>query len=64
PKMAALLNGYIVALKNMEIKSLVKWVDNEEMLHRFSSLGVDYLKGFAVSNRPLDSENLIKRYGG
>lgn len=64
PKMAALLNGYIVALKNMEIKSLVKWVDNEEMLHRFSSLGVDYLQGFAVSNRPLDSENLIKRYGG
>lgn len=64
PKIAALLNAYIQACKNMEIKSLVKWVDTEEALHLFSSLGVDYLQGFAISNRPLESESLIKKYGG
>ncbi len=64
PKIAALLYAYINACKSMEIKTLVKWVDNEESLQRFIALGVDYIQGFAVSNRPLDSETLIKKYGG
>ncbi|WP_457593866.1 EAL domain-containing protein [Hydrogenimonas sp.] len=64
PKIAALLSAYIQACKNMEIKTLVKWVDSEESLHRFISLGVDYIQGFAVSNRTLESETLIKKYGG
>ena len=64
PKIAALLYAYINACKNMEIKTLVKWVDNEESLQRFTALGVDYIQGFAVSNRPLESEALIKKYGG
>ncbi|BBG64705.1 diguanylate cyclase/phosphodiesterase (GGDEF & EAL domains) with PAS/PAC sensor [Hydrogenimonas sp.] len=64
PKIAALLSAYIKACRSMEIKTLVKWVDNEESLQRFTALGVDYLQGFAVSNRPLDSEMLTKKYGG
>ncbi len=64
PKIAALLSAYIQACKNMEIKTLVKWVDSEESLHRFIALGVDYIQGFAVSNRTLESETLIKKYGG
>ncbi len=64
PKIAALLSAYIKACKDMDIKTLVKWVDSEESLNRFVSLGVDYIQGFAISNRTLDSEVLIKKYGG
>ncbi len=64
PKIAALLHAYIQACKSMEIKTLVKWVDSEESLRRFSQIGIDYIQGFAVSNRPLESEMLIKKYGG
>jgi len=64
PKIAALLKGYIQACRNMGIETLVKWVDSETSLERFRQLGVDYIQGFNISNRPLDSEHLIKKYGG
>ncbi|WP_456449615.1 EAL domain-containing protein [Hydrogenimonas sp.] len=63
PKIAALLKGYIQACKAMQVETLIKWVDREETLERFRQLGVDYIQGFIVSNRPLDSEQLIKKYG-
>ncbi|WP_300362771.1 GGDEF domain-containing protein [Hydrogenimonas sp.] len=63
PKIAALLKGYIQACRSMGVKTLVKWVDTEEALERFRQLGIDYIQGFIVSNRPLDSEHLIKKYG-
>ncbi|BDY13079.1 EAL domain-containing protein [Hydrogenimonas cancrithermarum] len=64
PKIAALLKGYIQACRNMGIETLVKWVDSEASMERFRQLGVDYIQGFNISNRPLDSEHLIKKYGG
>ena len=63
PKISALLKGYIQACRSMGIKTLIKWVDTEEGLERFRQLGIDYIQGFIVSNRPLDSEHLIKKYG-
>ncbi len=63
PKISALLKGYIQACRSMGIATLIKWVDTEESLERFRQLGIDYIQGFIVSNRPLDSELLIKKYG-
>ena len=63
PKISALLKGYIQACRGMGVKTLIKWVDTEEGLERFRQLGIDYIQGFIVSNRPLDSEQLIKKYG-
>jgi len=63
PKIAALLKGYILACRGMGIETLIKWVDTEEARERFKQLGVDYIQGFIVSNRPLNSEQLIKKYG-
>ncbi len=59
-----LLYAYIQACKSMKVKTLLKWVDSEENLQRFTAFGVDYLQGFAISNRPFDSETLIKKYTG
>jgi len=63
PGTAALLEGYLTAFRQMQVKTLLKWVDNEETFARFKSLGVDYMQGFFISNRPLDSVTLIKKYG-
>ncbi|WP_236579216.1 EAL domain-containing protein [Hydrogenimonas urashimensis] len=63
PKISSLLKGYIQACRSMGIKTLIKWVDTEEALERFRQLGIDYIQGFIVSNRPLGSEQLIKKYG-
>ena len=63
PRIAALMRGYITAFRAMHVQTLVKWVDNEEAFVRFKQLGVDYIQGFYVSNRPYDRETLIKKYG-
>ncbi len=63
PRIAALMRGYITAFRTMHVQSLVKWVDSEEAFVRFKQLGVDYIQGFFVSNRPFDRETLIKKYG-
>jgi len=64
PKIAALLKGYVQACQDMEVETLIKWVDSEEALVRFKQLGIDYVQGFVVSNQSLDSAQLIKKYGG
>ncbi|WP_353661591.1 GGDEF domain-containing protein [Hydrogenimonas sp. SS33] len=63
PRIAALMKGYITAFRSMGVQTLVKWVDSEEAYRRFKQLGVDYAQGFFISNRPYDSETLIKKYG-
>ena len=63
PRIAALMRGYIAAFRAMHVQTLVKWVDSEEAFVRFRQLGVDYVQGFFVSNRPYDHDTLIKKYG-
>ncbi len=63
PKMSALLEGYVEAMKKIEIETLVKWVDNEELLEKYRRLGIDYAQGFLISDRPLSGEKLIEKYG-
>ncbi|WP_457596118.1 EAL domain-containing protein [Hydrogenimonas sp.] len=63
PRIAALLEGYLRACRRMEVETLLKWVDTAEALERFRELGVDYVQGFIVSDRPLCGEELIERYG-
>ena len=63
PKTAALFKGYLQAFKAMDVATMVKWVDTPEAFERFRQLGVDYIQGFVIANRPLDREELIKQYG-
>jgi len=63
PKTAALFKGYLQAFKAMGVATMVKWVDTPEAFERFRQLGVDYIQGFVIANRPLDREELIKQYG-
>ncbi len=63
PKIAALLKGYIQACHTMNIQTLVKWVDTLEVKERFRQIGVDYIQGFIVANRPIEEMKLIEKYG-
>jgi len=63
PKIAALLKGYLQAFRTMGVQTVMKWVDTPRMLETCRQLGVDYVQGFIVSNRPYCSDTLIKKYG-
>jgi len=63
PRQNALLKGYLQTCRTLGVKTLMRWVDNEELLQAFKQIGIDYAQGFAVSNRSLTSEILISRYG-
>ncbi len=63
PRIEALLKGYLLACRQMGVETLVKWVDTPEALARFRELDVDYVQGFIVADRPLESDEMKSKYG-
>ncbi|WP_200762925.1 GGDEF domain-containing protein [Nitrosophilus alvini] len=53
------LRSWTEAFEELGIKSVIKFIDNEELVEIFKNLGVDYVEGYAVA-RPMDFEELIE----
>ncbi|MRI84238.1 MAG: hypothetical protein C6I00_07450 [Nitratiruptor sp.] len=60
PRYRAILQGWITTFKELGIKSVVKFIDDEEKEREFKDFGVDYLQGYAIA-RPMDAMN-FKRF--
>ena len=56
PRYKALLTHWIELFKDLGIKSVVKFIDKEEMVARIQKMGVDYIQGYAVA-KPLDAKS-------
>ena len=57
----AMLYSLINMAKELQIRTVAKWVDNEAQKKSLRSLGIDYIQGFGVS-KAIDEKNLINRY--
>ncbi|NPA56976.1 MAG: GGDEF domain-containing protein [Epsilonproteobacteria bacterium] len=55
-----LLQAWINAFKHLDIKSVIKFVDDDHKKEEFIKLGVDYLQGYAIAH-PMDATN-FKRF--
>ena len=45
-----LLKSWIVFFKSLDVKTVIKYVDNREKIEIFKNLGVDFLEGYAIAN--------------
>ncbi len=57
----AMLHSLINMSKELQVKTVAKWVDNETQKNKLKTLGIDYIQGFGVS-KAIDEEELINRY--
>lgn len=57
----AMLHSLINMSKDLDVKTVAKWVDNETQKKKLKTLGIDYIQGFGVS-KPIHEEALINRY--
>jgi len=57
-----LLKSWIEAFRKLGIKTVVKFIDNEELIEQFKKLEVDYLQGFKIAT-PLNAKELKKFLG-
>ena len=57
----AMLHSLINMAKELQVKTVAKWVDNDEQKENLKRLGIDYIQGFGVS-KPIDEVTLINRY--
>jgi len=57
----AMLNSLIKMSKDLQVKTIAKWVDNEVQKKKLRVLGINYIQGFGVA-KPLDENTLINRY--
>lgn len=57
----AMLHSLIKMSKNLQVKTVAKWVDNEEQKKKLKVLGINYIQGFGVSKAITENE-LINRY--
>ena len=57
----AMLHSLIKMSKDLQVKTVAKWVDNESQEQKLKALGIDYVQGFGIS-KPINEETLINRY--
>jgi EAL domain-containing protein (putative c-di-GMP-specific phosphodiesterase class I) len=57
----AMLQSLIKMSKDLEVKTIGKWVDNDRQKKDLKHLGIDYMQGFGIS-KPITEEMLIHRY--
>ncbi|RLA70567.1 MAG: EAL domain-containing protein [Epsilonproteobacteria bacterium] len=57
----AMLHSLIKMSKDLQVKTVAKWVDNESQEEKLKALGIDYVQGFGIS-KPINEEILINRY--
>jgi len=57
----AMLSSLIKMSKDLQVKTVAKWVDNDEQKKKLRALGIHYIQGFGIS-KPIDETELIKRY--
>jgi len=57
----AILHSLIKMSKDLQVKTVGKWVDNDMQKKQLRVLGINYIQGFGVS-KPLTEETLINRY--
>lgn len=57
----AMLHSLIKMSKDLEVKTVAKWVDNEKQKNKLHLLGIDYVQGFGVS-KPINETTLIDQY--
>lgn len=58
---SAMLQSLINMSKELRVKTVAKWVDNDDQKRRLKELGIDYIQGFGVS-RSLQEDELINIY--
>lgn len=57
PKFARILEKYLQFIKNLEIQSMIKFVDKESLFVKFEALKPDYIQGFYIG-KPKSLENI------
>jgi EAL domain-containing protein (putative c-di-GMP-specific phosphodiesterase class I) len=57
----AMLNSLIKMSKDLQVKTVAKWVDNEEQKKQLRVLDIQYMQGFGIS-KPINETELINRY--
>jgi len=57
----AMLQSLINMSKDLDVKTVAKWVDNDEQKSILKRLGIDYIQGFGVSNS-IQEDELISIY--
>jgi EAL domain-containing protein (putative c-di-GMP-specific phosphodiesterase class I)/GGDEF domain-containing protein len=57
----AMLHSLIKMSKNLHVKTVAKWVDNDVQKKKLKLLGINYIQGFGVSKAITENE-LINRY--
>ncbi len=61
PHSAAMLQSLIRMAKELEIRTIAKWVDKPSQKQRLIAMGIDYLQGFGIAY-PLKEDELIAHY--
>lgn len=57
----AMLHSLIKMSKNLQVKTVAKWVDNDAQKKKLKVLGINYIQGFGVS-KAITEDELINRY--
>ena len=57
----AMLNSLILMAKDLEIKTIAKWVDKTEQKRELVAMGIDYLQGYGIA-KPMNETELLKYY--
>ncbi len=57
----AMLQSLIQMSQDLGLKTVAKWVDNENQKKTLKDLGIDYIQGFGVS-KAMDEHSLINQY--
>lgn len=57
----AMLHSLIKMSKNLQVKTVAKWVDNETQKKKLKLLGINYIQGFGVS-KAINEDELINKY--
>jgi len=57
----AMLTSLITMSKDLEIKTVAKWVDKAQQKEKLISLGIDYLQGYGI-DQPISEQALLRRY--
>jgi len=57
PRYKALLAHWIELFRKLNVKSVVKFIDKEELIPIIEQMGADYIQGYAIA-KPMDGENL------
>ena len=57
----AMLTSLVTMSKELEIKTVAKWVDKTQQKEKLIALGIDYLQGYGI-DKPVSEQELLNRY--